>query len=156
MKSMRLSNRRILPLVFLPFLIASCSKTPQPISYGHDNCSFCHSTIENEAFAAQALSLEGFQYNYDSIECMVQHLGQKESEMAVIKVADYQHPGQMLDAFSSHYKIKDDTLDSQLTALRHNRANTLCWKELKSQLLQRSEYISQNKTTKEFPELGLN
>lgn len=152
MKSMKISNRRILPLVFLPFLIASCAKTPQSISYGHDTCSLCHGVIENQSFAAQALSLDGIQYNYDSVECMVQHLGERDSEMAVIKVADYQHPGHMLNAHKSHYKLNDPSGSNgeKLAALRHDRANSLCWKELKSQILEQSEYLSQSSTPAEL------
>lgn len=153
MKSMKMSNPRILPLVFLPFLIASCSKTPQTITYGHDTCSLCQKTIVNEAFAAQALSIDGIQYNYDSIECMVQHLGETDSEMAVIKVADFQHPGFMLNAQQSHYKLNsggEDLNGNHLSALRHNRANTLCWKQLKSQILQKPEYLSQNALPENF------
>ena len=149
---MRMSNRRILPLVFLPFLIASCSQDPEPISFGHDACDLCHGIIENQAFAAQALALDGTQYNYDSVECMVQHLGDREAEMEVIKVADFQHPGHMLDAYKSYYRINEQASANgeKLTALRHDRANTLCWKEVKSQILQQAEYISQNSTPSEF------
>ena len=152
MKSMRISNQKFLPFVFLPFLIASCSETPQPIRYGHDSCSLCQGIIENEAFSAQALSLEGVQYNYDSVECMVQHLGERDSQMAVIKVADYQHPGHMLNALSSHYKLNEypGELPRKLAALRHNRANTVCWKQLKTQVLQQSEYLSQNSVPLNF------
>ena len=152
MKSMKISNRRILPLLFLTLLIASCAKTPQSISYGHDTCSLCHGVIENQAFAAQALGLDGSQFNYDSVECMVQHLGDRETEMAVIKVADYQHPGQMLNAYKSYYKLNDHTngFGEKLTALRHDRANSLCWKELKTQILEQSEYLSQNSAPAEL------
>ena len=73
------------------------------------------------------------------------HLGKEENEMAVIKVADYQHPGFMLNAQQSHYKINEQPENNAyLAALRHNRANTLCWKELQARLLETPNYISQN------------
>ena len=114
MKSMKISNRRILPLLFLTLLIASCAKTPQSISYGHDTCSLCHGVIENQA--------------------------------------DYQHPGHMLNAYKSYYKLNDHTngFGEKLTALRHDRANSLCWKELKTQILEQSEYLSQNSAPTEL------
>lgn len=142
---MNISNSRILPLVFLPFLIASCNNGPQPIEFGHDTCSICERPIDDPAIAAQAVNVEGVQFNYDSIECLIHHLGQEENEMAVIKVADYQHPGFMLNAQQSHYKINEGSEnDVRLSALRHNRANTLCWKELQAKSLEYPEYISQN------------
>lgn len=145
MKSMKISNSRILPLLFLPILLASCTQEPQPIAFGHDTCSVCVKPIDNPAIAALAVDTDGVQFNYDSIECLVEHLGQEDKEMAVIKVADHQHPGVMLNALQSHYKLGDTAEDvSRLTALRHNRANTICWKELKTQILERSSYFSQN------------
>ena len=146
MKSMKISSRRILPLMFLPIMFASCAEEPQPIAFGHDTCNVCEKPIDNPAVAALAVDSEGVQFNYDSIECLVHHIGHDDKKMEVIKVADYQHPGFMLDAFDSHYRLKED---AQLTALRHNRANTVCWKDLKSQVKERSTYFSQNASEEE-------
>lgn len=150
MKSMKISNSRLLPLVFLPFLIASCKSEQQPIAFGHDSCSVCTKPIDNPAIAALAVSTTGEQFNYDSIECLMQHLSQEEKEMSIIKVADYQHPGFMLDALNSHYKIGDVSEETaRLTALRHNRANTLCWKELQAQTQNSSAYFSQSASSED-------
>lgn len=149
MRSMKTSNSRLLPLVFLPFLIASCTRDLKPIAFGHDTCSVCEKPVNDPAIAALAVSNEGERFNYDSIECLMQHLGHEKEEMSVIKVADYQHPGFMLDALNSYYKLDNAAEDAtQFMAFRHNRANTLCWKELQDQVKQRSVYFSQDTSSK--------
>ncbi|NJX17415.1 hypothetical protein HC176_18250, partial [Tamlana crocina] len=86
-------------LIFLPalLLVISCNTDPKPIHYGSDACDFCEMTIVSEVFAARAVSTKGKQFKYDAIECMVNDLQQKDVEMAVIQVADYTHPGAMID-----------------------------------------------------------
>ena len=129
----------LIPLLFLSlFLVISCSNEPQPISYGHDACNFCEMTIVSNSFAAQAVSSKGKQYKYDSVECLVNHLGQEDIEMENIWVADYQHPGIMIEAQKAKYIINDSLkspMGANLAAIRLQRTNTLSWEELHETLL---------------------
>ncbi|NJY62618.1 hypothetical protein HC174_07595 [Salinimicrobium sp. CDJ15-81-2] len=104
-------------LIFLPalLLVISCNTDPKPIHYGSDACDFCEMTIVSEVFAARAVSTKGKQFKYDAIECMVNDLQQKDVEMAVIQVADYTHPGAMIDVENAVFVI-DDSINSPMGA----------------------------------------
>lgn len=127
------------PLLILSlFIVMACSHEPQPISYGHDACSFCEMTIVSRNFAAQAVSSKGKQFKYDSVECLVHHLEQEESEMELVWVTDYQHPGIMIEAEKAHFVIDDSIkspMGANLAAVRHDRTNSLSWEELQGKLL---------------------
>lgn len=128
------------PLLLLSlFVVMACSNEPQPINYGHDACSFCEMTIVSKNFAAQAVSSKGKQFKYDSVECLVHHLGQEEMEMEMVWVTDYQHPGVMIEAHKAFFVINDSVkspMGANLAAIRHDRTNTLSWEELQANLLQ--------------------
>ena len=130
----------IVPMLLLSlFIVVACSREPQPINYGHDACSFCDMTIVSENFSAQAVSSKGKQFKYDSVECLVHHLGQEKTEMDMVWVSDYQHPGTMIDVQKAHFVIHDSLkspMGANLAALRHKRTNTLSWEELQGKLLQ--------------------
>lgn len=98
--------KKIIYLVLL-LTVASCSHEPKPIDYGHEACDFCEMTIVNPSFSAQAVSTKGKQFKYDAIECMVNDFLQKDIEMAVIQVADYSHPGNMIPVEQASFIIND-------------------------------------------------
>ena len=127
--------KKIIYLVFLTMLV-SCSLEPEPIDYGNEACDFCEMTIVDPAFSAQAVSTKGKQYKYDAIECMVNDLLQKDIEMAVMKVADYSHPGSMIDAEKAAFIINDSIkspMGGKLAALKKTEKNSgliLDWAKL--------------------------
>ena len=80
-----------LAVIFLIFL-ASCSREPQSISYGKDNCDFCKMTIMDEKFAAQCISTKGKTFRFDDIHCLVSFLkngGVWRNEIDGIYISDY-------------------------------------------------------------------
>ena len=131
--------KKIIYLVSLVMLV-SCSQEPEPIDYGNEACHFCEMTIVDPAFSAQAVSTKGKQHKYDAIECMVNDLLQKDIEMAVVRVADYAHPGSMIDAEKAAYIISDSIkspMGANLAAMKktelavENESGTvLDWTEL--------------------------
>ncbi len=104
-------------LIFLAalLLLFGCNTDPKPIAYGHDTCDFCEMTIVNEVFSARAVSTKGKQFKYDAIECLVHDLEQKEIEMAVIQVAHYSDPGEMLNVENAFF-IMEDSINSPMGA----------------------------------------
>jgi copper chaperone NosL len=85
----------------------SCSAQPEPINYGHDECSFCKMTIVDKAHSAQLVTKKGKQYKFDAIECIVRNVNEepKLAEKSILLVADYTNPGTMLNAQSASYII---------------------------------------------------
>lgn len=143
--------KKIIYLVFLTMLV-SCSQEPEPIDYGNEACHFCEMTIVNPAFSAQAVSTKGKQFKYDAIECMVNDLLQKDIEMAVIRVADYSHPGSMIDAEKAAYIINDSIkspMGANLAALnkkelsdKSGSGTLLNWADLNDHFIQKDSVIT--------------
>lgn len=121
-------------LVLVGFL--SCGTEPQPIVYGHDACHHCAMTIVSDSYAAQAVSVKGKQYKYDSIECMMNAMAETEEEMAVWQVSDYLSPGRMLPVDEVRFVINDSLkspMGANLAALDKGKAAgaTMDWESLK-------------------------
>lgn len=90
-------------------LAISCEVEPQAIEYGKDQCSFCKMNVVDKTHAAQYVTKKGKQYIFDSIECMANDLSEKNVEdIAVLLVANYGNPGEMIDAKSATYLISSN------------------------------------------------
>ncbi len=94
-------------LLLLLMTINSCSVQPEPIQYGHDECSYCKMTIVDKAHSAQLVTKKGKQYKYDAVECLVWNINEfpEIAENSILLVADYQNPGNMLSAGQASYII---------------------------------------------------
>ncbi len=90
-------------------LFVSCEISPQKIEYGSDACNYCDMTIVDRQHSAQMVSTKGKAYKYDAIECMVHSYQEnmKDTEMALYLVADFNQPGEFMDASSSTYLVSD-------------------------------------------------
>lgn len=102
-------------------IIFSCSVAPQPIEYGKDQCSFCKMNIVDKTHAAQYVTKKGKQFKFDAIECMVNSVIElNETEIALLLVANYGNPGEMINAKTASYiispKIKSP-MGSNLSAI---------------------------------------
>ncbi len=98
----------ILIALFSVFLF-SCNVAPQPITYGTDACHFCNMTIVDRQHASQLVNSKGKAYKFDAIECMVHSLQDefKPEEIALFLVADFNKPGEWLDANSASFLVSD-------------------------------------------------
>lgn len=94
-------------ILLIPILFISCNAQPDPIDYGHDDCSYCKMTIVDKAHSAQLVTKKGKQYKYDAIECMVRNvLAVPElSVKSKMYVANYKSPGSIIDAKKASYII---------------------------------------------------
>ncbi|SNR73220.1 nitrous oxide reductase accessory protein NosL [Lutibacter flavus] len=92
--------------IVIILLTISCKVEPEAIEYGKDQCSFCVMNIVDKTHAAQYVTKKGKQFKFDAIECLVNDLNEKnEQDLAVILVADYGNPGNMIDAKTATYLI---------------------------------------------------
>ena len=144
-------------IIYLLILIisVSCSNEPKPIDYGADACDFCEMTIVSPAFSAQAVSTKGKQYKYDAIECMVNDLHQNEFDMAVLQVADYSHPGNMISVKDAAFVIHDSLkspMGANLAAVKKsereslvNTESTFDWEGLKAHFLRKDSVYTINR-----------
>ncbi len=101
------NNFKLLILFISSFILLSCKVEPKPINYGDDHCHFCDMTVVDKTHAAEVTTKKGKSYVYDAIECMVNDLNQKNNEdkMAFILVADYDNPGELIDAKNATFLI---------------------------------------------------
>mgnify|MGYP002712952490 CR=1 FL=1 len=90
-------------------LLISCNISPQQIEYGTDACHYCNMTIVDRQHAAQVVTTKGKAFKYDAIECMVHSLQDefKDTEMALYLAADFNQPGQLMDATMATYLVSD-------------------------------------------------
>ena len=100
---------KIIKLLLVSLLFASCNVSPQPINYGTDACHFCDMTIVDRQHASQLVTAKGKAYKYDAIECMVHSLQDefKDTEMAHYLVADFSQPGDLIDAKNATYLVSE-------------------------------------------------
>jgi len=78
-----------------------CTPQPDPIRYGQDACQFCKMTIVDQRFAAEVVTKKGRAFKFDDLGCLVKHVkaeGYTDDELAHALVADFAHPGTLLDA----------------------------------------------------------
>ncbi len=96
-------------LSIISLLFISCEISPQKIEYGSDACHYCDMTIVDRQHAAQLVSTKGKAFKYDAIECMV-HSYQEDmadTEIALYLAADFNEPGQLMDATMATYLVSE-------------------------------------------------
>ncbi|HLV38226.1 nitrous oxide reductase accessory protein NosL [Xanthomarina sp.] len=136
-------------LGIITFLLASCNVSPQPINYGSDACHFCDMTIVDRQHASQVVTAKGRAYKYDAIECMVHALQDefKDTEMAYYLVADFNKPGELIDATKATYLVSEQLqspMGANLSAFLNEEAgkkaqekftgDIYSWKEIQDHL----------------------
>lgn len=109
MKIMKINYLKPIIGIFVLLFVVSCKVEPQPIEYGKDQCSFCKMNIVDKTHAAQYVTNKGKQFKFDAIECMINDLSNKnEGDMAMLLVANYGKPGEMIAAKTATYLISKE------------------------------------------------
>lgn len=106
-KSILLRSLLLLVLLFLNV----CSKSPDPINYGQDECEFCRMLITDNKFGAEIVSDKGKPYKFDSIECLVGFALAKNlagDQTHDFLVADFSNPGNFTAARNASYVHNDN------------------------------------------------
>lgn len=103
-------------LTLFTILLSACSKQPQPINYGEDECEFCKMIVMDKRYGAELVTDKGKIFMFDSIECLVGYLdNQKLSKdnYTSVWVGNYANPGNIIDAEKALY-LKNDELRSPM------------------------------------------
>lgn len=132
-------------------LLVSCNVSPQKIEYGTDACHYCNMTIVDRQHASQVVTTKGKAYKYDAIECMVHSLNDelKDTEIALYLTADFNQPGQLMDATMASYLVSDQIsspMGANLSAFENEKAaqkgkekftgEVFSWEEIQNHLKQ--------------------
>ncbi len=124
-----------------------CSIAPKPIDYGHVGCHYCSMTIVDKQHAAQLVTKKGKVFNFDAVECMMNHLKDvDESDISLFLVNDFDQPGTLVDGTKATYLISENipspmgaflSAFSEEQAAQHvldaNGGELLSWNELKQE-----------------------
>lgn len=102
--------KRFLTLSLLIVFFTACEVAPQKIEYGHDACHYCDMTIVSPQHASQMVTKKGKSYKYDAIECLVHSLQEDfaDTEMAFKLVADFDQPGEFINAEKAGYLVSEN------------------------------------------------
>ncbi|KAB7530424.1 hypothetical protein F8C76_02640 [Flagellimonas olearia] len=99
----------VLPLFTMLCLTIACSVGPKSIDYGHVGCHYCSMTIVDKQHAAQLVTKKGKVFNFDAIECMMNHLkDEDQATLALFLVNDFDQPGELVDATKTTYLISEN------------------------------------------------
>ena len=97
-------------------VITACSKQPQPIIYGEDECEFCKMMVMDKRYGAELVTDKGKIYFFDSIECLVGYIDNQKitkDDYHSLWVSNYADPGNIIDASKAIY-LKNDELRSPM------------------------------------------
>ena len=103
---MWVNTSRWLNALVILFLCSSCSRQPQPINYGNDECVLCKMGIIDQKFGAEMVTKKGKVFKFDSGECMINFVRNgnvKESDIASYWVVDAMQPKKLIDALKAFY-----------------------------------------------------
>ncbi len=103
-------NMKFLSLFLLSaaLIFSSCSKGPQPIDFGRENCHHCKMLIADPKFGAEALSKTGKTFKYDAVECLILDLtggGIEEEKMAGYYVIAFDKPAELIHVSEATFLI---------------------------------------------------
>lgn len=141
--------KRFIFLGIITALLISCNVSPQPIEFGTDACHYCNMTIVDRQHASELVTTKGKAFKYDAIECMVHSLQEdlNDTEIAMYLTADFNQPGQLMDATMATYLVSDQVsspMGANLSAFENEKAaqegkekftgELFSWEEIQSHL----------------------
>lgn len=99
-------TKKAIAFVAMLLFVLACTVKSKPIIYGQEQCYHCRMTIVDQNHAALYLTKKGKQYNFDAVECLIGSLKKADStQIAQMKVTQYGHPKQLIDASKAYYLI---------------------------------------------------
>ncbi len=119
--------KRFIFLGIITALLVSCNVSPQPIAYGTDACHYCNMTIVDRQHASELVTTKGKAFKYDATECMIHSLQDelKDTEIAMYLTADFNQPGELMDATRASYLVSDQIsspMGANLSAFENEKA----------------------------------
>ena len=102
---MRIKNF-ILVISLITILISACSKGPQPINYGEDECEFCKMMVMDKRYGAELVTDKGRIFKFDEVGCLIEYaivknlLGDANQQFLV---TDFSKPETLIDATKAFF-----------------------------------------------------
>lgn len=133
----------------LMLALYSCSIEPVDIDYGNIHCMYCDMTVVDQSHSAEYVTNKGKAYVFDAIECLVRTINENknENELAFVLIADFNHPGTLVDAKTSTFMINEkikspmganlsafSTKESAIQIQNEQGGDLYSWEELKIEL----------------------
>ncbi len=72
--------------------IQGCSRQPEPITFGTDQCVYCKMIISNPQYGAEMITQKGRILKYDAIECLINHIEEGAPEYSTLLAIAYDEP----------------------------------------------------------------
>lgn len=133
-------------IAYFLLLIVGCSVGPKPIAYGEASCHFCSMTIVDKQHASQLVTDKGKVFNFDAMECMLNHMNDvEEQKIGILLTNTYNEPEELFDATKASYLISKnlpspmgefltafDTLEEAQEAHQEHGGQLYTWPELKA------------------------
>ncbi|HLW42537.1 MAG TPA: nitrous oxide reductase accessory protein NosL [Flavobacterium sp.] len=86
-------------------LFSSCSKEPQPIEFGVDNCDHCMMNISDVRYGAELITQKGKIYKFDDMYCMKVFLQDEvvaKDQVHSLWLVDFEATEQLIPAEKSY------------------------------------------------------
>jgi copper chaperone NosL len=92
-------------VVLVAWLLAACTRVPQPIQYGRDACDYCRMQISDPRYGAELVTAKGKVHTFDSIECLAAYYlaGDDRATTRSVWVSDFARPGTLVPGETAHY-----------------------------------------------------
>ncbi len=95
------------------FLLWGCTPTVEKINYGQDPCAFCKMVITDVRYGSEVLTPKGKCYKFDSVECLIDYLKEKQEKPHSIWVTSFTRPATLVNA-DSCYILKSQEMPSPM------------------------------------------
>jgi len=106
-------------MMLVIFLLASCNREAEPLSYGKDSCEHCKMTIMDNKYGAEVVTVKGKVFKFDAAECMVDYLKADPQKLNNPKdlflTVNVAAPGDLTDARTAFF-LNDKAFKSPMGA----------------------------------------
>ncbi len=103
-------------IIILTLILVSCSKSPQPIEFGLDNCKHCMMKISDERYGAELITQKGKIFKFDDMYCMkafVEEQAYKSEDIHSLWLVDFEKKKELLSAEKS-FLLENQELKSPM------------------------------------------
>ncbi|MBX7210902.1 MAG: hypothetical protein K1X78_21530 [Verrucomicrobiaceae bacterium] len=103
-------------LVLVVCSLGSCSRGPEPMRYGKDECAGCKMIVSDQRFGAEIVTIKGRVLKFDDIGCMndfVKNGGIAPGEIKESVVCDFNRPNVFIPVEKALF-LKNDDLKSPM------------------------------------------
>ncbi|MCX8011214.1 MAG: nitrous oxide reductase accessory protein NosL [Ignavibacteria bacterium] len=96
---------KLISIIFLLLIFSRCSKSPEPINYGRDQCVFCEMLITDKKFGAELITSKGKVFKFDAIECLAAAILENEVELINSKlyVINFFRENEFIEINQAHF-----------------------------------------------------